>query len=49
MIAVTEMKFADGSRLRNDFTNVIVNQPLDPKLFEADVPPDYTVTEPLKQ
>jgi outer membrane lipoprotein-sorting protein len=49
MIAATEMKFADGSKLRNDFTNVVVNQPLDPKLFEADVPPDYTVTEPLKQ
>ena len=49
MIAATEMKFADGSKLHNDFTNVVVNQPLDPKLFEADVPPDYTVTEPLKQ
>jgi len=48
-IAATEMKFADGSKLHNDFTNVVVNQPLDPKLFETDVPPDYTVTEPLTQ
>ena len=48
-IAVTEMKFADGSSLRNDFTNVVLNQPIEPKLFEADLPPDYTVVEPLKQ
>ena len=47
-IASTEMKFADGSTLQNDFTNVVLNQPLDPKLFEPDVPPDYTVVEPLK-
>lgn len=48
-IAATEMKIADGSRLRNDFTNVVVNQPLEAKLFEADWPADYTVVEPLKK
>lgn len=48
-IAATEMKFADGSSLRNDFTNVVLNQPIAPNLFEADLPPDYTVTEPLKK
>jgi outer membrane lipoprotein-sorting protein len=48
-IAVTEMKFADGSSLRNDFTNVMLNQPMDPKLFEVELPPDCTVVEPLKQ
>ena len=48
-IAATEMKFADGSKLRNDFTNVVLNQPVEPKLFEADLPPDYTVVEPMKQ
>jgi outer membrane lipoprotein-sorting protein len=48
-IAATEMKFADGSSLRNDFTNVVLNQPIDPIQFEAKVPPDYTVVEPLKQ
>lgn len=47
-IAATEMKFADGSSLRNDFTNVVLNQPIDPKLFEVNLPPDYTVVEPLK-
>jgi outer membrane lipoprotein-sorting protein len=35
IIAATEMKFADGSSLRNDFTNVVLNQPLSPELFEA--------------
>ena len=49
MIAATEMKFADGSTLRNDFTNVVVNRPIDPKLFAEQLPSDYTVVEPLKQ
>jgi outer membrane lipoprotein-sorting protein len=48
-IAVTEMKFSDGSSLRNDFTNVMLNQPIDRTQFEAKLPPDYTVVEPLKQ
>jgi outer membrane lipoprotein-sorting protein len=48
-IAATEMKFADGSSLRNDFTNVALNLPMDPALFEAKLPPDCTVVEPLKQ
>jgi len=48
-IAATEMKFADGSSLRNDFTNVVLNQPIDPEQFEAKPPPDYTLVEPLKQ
>jgi len=47
-IAATEMRFADGSRLRNDFTHVVLNLPLDPGLFETNLPPDYTVVEPLK-
>ena len=47
-IAATEMKFADGSSLRNDFTNVVLNRPIDPAQFEAKLPPDYTVVEPLK-
>ena len=48
-IAATEMKFADGSRLRNDFTNVVLNAPLSPKLFTAEIPTNYTVVQPLKQ
>ena len=47
-IAATEMKFADGSKLRNDFTTVILNVPADEKLFTAELPADFTVSEPLK-
>jgi outer membrane lipoprotein carrier protein len=48
-IAVTQMKFADGSSLRNDFTNAVLNQPIDPGLFEAKLAPDFTVVEPLRR
>jgi len=47
-IAATEMKFADGSSLRNDFTNVVINQPVEPDRFQMKLPPDYTIVEPLK-
>jgi outer membrane lipoprotein-sorting protein len=49
IIATTAMRFADGSTLANAFTNVVLNQPLSPDLFDANLPADYTVTEPLKQ
>jgi outer membrane lipoprotein-sorting protein len=48
-IAVTELKFADGSGLRNDFTNTVLNQPIDPALFQMKLGPDFTVVEPLRQ
>jgi outer membrane lipoprotein-sorting protein len=48
IIATTEMKFADGSKLQNTFTNIVINQPPPPELFDAVLPADYTVTEPLK-
>ena len=49
IIAETEMKFADGSTLHNNFTNVVLNQAFAPDLFEAKLPADYTVSEPMKQ
>jgi outer membrane lipoprotein carrier protein len=48
-IAATEMKFADGSKLHNDFMNVVLNAPVDEKLFTANLPADFTVSEPLKK
>src|ERR1017187_1390902 len=48
-IAVTELRFADGSSLRNDFTNTVLNRPIAPALFEANLTPDFTVVEPLRQ
>ncbi|HUE37696.1 MAG TPA: outer membrane lipoprotein carrier protein LolA [Candidatus Acidoferrum sp.] len=49
VIADSEMQFSDGSTLRNDFTNVVFNQPMDSKLFDTNVPSDYSVVEPLSR
>jgi outer membrane lipoprotein-sorting protein len=49
VIADSQMDFSDGSTLRNDFTDVVFNQPMDPKLFATNLPPDYTVVEPLNR
>lgn len=48
-IRATELQFADGSTLRNDFRNIEVNTPLDAGLFTESVPSDYKVIEPLKR
>lgn len=45
----TELQFADGSRLRNDFTNAVLNPAIDPGLFTPAIPTDYKVVEPLKK
>ena len=49
VIADSEMEFSDGSTLKNDFTNLVANQPMDPKLFETNIPADYSVVNPLAQ
>lgn len=46
--ASTELKFSDGSSMRNDFSNSVVNAPLADSLFEPEIPPDYKVSEPAK-
>ena len=46
-ITLTAMRFGDGSTLRNDFSNIVINQPLSPELFQAKLGPGYTVTDPL--
>jgi len=48
-LAATEMKFADGSRMRNDFTNVVINAVLPEGCFDLKTEPDYTMVEPLRQ
>jgi outer membrane lipoprotein-sorting protein len=45
----TELEFSDGSRLRNEFTNAVLNPPLDAQMFAAQIPSDYKVVEPLKK
>jgi outer membrane lipoprotein-sorting protein len=49
VIAVSQMDFSDGSTLRNDFNDVVFNQPMDTNLFETNLPADYTVVQPLNQ
>jgi outer membrane lipoprotein-sorting protein len=48
-LAATEMKFADGSRMRNDFTNVVLNPVLGEEIFDAKLDSAVTVVEPLRQ
>jgi outer membrane lipoprotein-sorting protein len=48
-LAATEMKFADGSRMRNDFTDIVTNSVLPEGCFDLKLEPDYTVVEPLRQ
>ena len=43
----TELVFVDGSRMRNDFTNAVLNSTFDPMLFDWTPPADFKVTEPL--
>ena len=48
-LASTELVFMDGSTMRNDFTNAVLNPPLDEKVFEWSPPADYKVTNPFAQ
>jgi outer membrane lipoprotein-sorting protein len=45
----TELVFVDGSRMRNDFTNAVLNPELDESIFDWKPEPDFKVTEPLKK
>ena len=44
----TELQFADGSKMRNEFKNPVLNLPIDPTQFAPPIPDDYRVVEPLK-
>jgi outer membrane lipoprotein-sorting protein len=45
----TELRFSDGSSMRNDFTNSIINGPFGPDLFEVKTDSGFTTVEPLRQ
>jgi outer membrane lipoprotein-sorting protein len=45
----TELQFADGSTMRNDFTNAVLNPKLDDSLFTPKVDPTFKVIEPFTQ
>lgn len=42
-----ELEFADGSTLRNDFTNAQLNPKVDESMFTPQLGSDYNITEPL--
>lgn len=48
-LRLTELQFADGSTLRNDFTNSVLNAPLDETRFTPALGSAIQVTEPLKR
>ncbi len=48
-LRATELQFADGSTMRNDFKDPVLNPKIDPQQFEPPVPADYKVVEPLKK
>ena len=46
-LVATELSFADGSRLRNEFSGASSEADPPDHFFRADIPPDYTVTQPV--
>jgi outer membrane lipoprotein carrier protein len=46
-LAATEMIFVDGSQIRSDFTNSVLNPKLDKQLFNWEPTADFKVIEPL--
>jgi outer membrane lipoprotein-sorting protein len=49
MLHATELRFADGSLMRNDFSNAALNPAINPEQFAPVLPPDYKIVEPLKK
>jgi outer membrane lipoprotein-sorting protein len=46
-LAGTELVFADGSSMRNDFKNARTNAPAEGR-FDLGIPPDFKLVEPLR-
>ena len=47
-LEATELQFQDGSTMRSQFTNAVLNPQIDPELFHPKISPDYKLVEPLK-
>ena len=48
-LRATQLEFADGSTMRNDFTNIVLNPTLDDTLFAPKLGTNYTIMQPLKK
>ena len=49
LLTSTEMTFADGSVMRNDFTNAVLNPSVPPGCFEASFGHEFKVVEPMRK
>ena len=49
VLRATELRFADGSTMRNDFANTKLNPSLDETLFKPKLEADVKIVEPLKK
>jgi len=47
-LKATELQFADGSTMRNDFTNASLNPDVAPALFSPKIESDFKIVEPLQ-
>ncbi len=45
----TELKFMDGSTMKNAFTNSVLNPKMDESVFNPKIDPSYKVSEPFKK
>jgi outer membrane lipoprotein-sorting protein len=48
-LRATELQFADGSYMRNEFSNGLINPPIPGDLFQPTLDPGVEIVEPLKQ
>jgi outer membrane lipoprotein-sorting protein len=48
-MAANQMRFTDGTTLRNDFENAIANPKVEDGTFAPAIPPDFKIVEPAKR
>jgi outer membrane lipoprotein carrier protein len=48
-LRATELQWADGSTMRNDFQNARLNEPMDEALFAPEIDREFKIVEPLKK
>ncbi len=49
LLRATELQFADGSTMRNDFKNPKLNEKLDAALFSPKLDENFKIVEPMKK
>jgi len=47
-LRATELQFADGSTMRNDFSSALLNPKLEDNLFTPKLEDDFKIVEPMK-